>query len=159
MLFDKAVHVWSGFGTEGALGTAVGIGAGVASMKVEVETVVVTDAGVDVHTQRFHRKAGESQGQYCCPAAQGAQIASVAPAPLPGAATHVAAVVAAPSALVVDAGADVEVAAVTTGVENGVGTGAGTGVGAGAIGGFDPRPVLKTKHERNCSGDSLAHRP
>jgi hypothetical protein len=24
---------------------------------------------------------------------------------------------------------------------------------------LDPLPVLKTKHERNCSGDSLAHRP
>jgi len=156
-LFDKAVHAWPGSDTEGAFGTAVGIGVGVAS--VDVETVVVTDAGVDVHTQRFHWKVGESQGQYCCPAAQGAQVASVAPTTVLGAATHVAVVDAGASVLVVDGGADVDVAAVTTDVENGVGTGAGAGVGAGAVGGLDPLPVLKTKHERNCSGDSLAHRP
>lgn len=157
-MFDEAVHVWPGFDTEGALGTAVGIGAGVASMDVEGETVVVTGAEVDVHTQRFHWNVGESQGQYCCPAAQGAQLASVAPTLAPDAATHVAAVDAGNSVSVVDAGADVDVAAVTTDVEN-VGTGAGTGVGAGAVGGVDPPPVLKTKHERNCSGDSPAHRP
>jgi hypothetical protein len=40
-----------------------------------------------------------------------------------------------------------------------VGTGAGAAVAAGAAEGLDPLPVLKTKHERNCSGDSLVHRP
>jgi hypothetical protein len=158
-LFDEAVHVWPDFDTEGTLGTAVGIGAGDASMDVEVETVVVTGAGVDAHTQRFHWNVGESQGQYCCPAAQGAQLASVTPTLALGPETHVVAVDAGNSVSVVDAGVDVDVAAVITGVETGVGTGAGTGVGAGAVGGEDPSLVLKTKHERNCSGDSPVHRP
>jgi hypothetical protein len=95
------VHFWVGAGDDADGGAGEG----------------ATEApSLPVHTQRFHWKVGESQGQYCWPVAHGAQLTSVAPPPLFGTAVHVWP----------DVGAGL---GVTAGA--GVGTGIGAGVGAG----------------------------